>query len=178
MCIFAPKKKIMEEIWKDIEGYEGLYQVSNTGRVRSLKRNIILKNRIARGYERVVLRTNNIPKEYSVHRLVATAFIPNPDNLPQVNHIDEDKTNNCVNNLEWCDGKYNINYGTGIAKSARSRSKKVLQFKLDGTFVKEWKSIIDVERMTGYSGGHISECCRGKHAYAYGFLWKYKKEIE
>ena len=176
MCIFAPKKN-MEEIWKDIEGYEGLYQVSNMGRVKSLRRNIILKNRIKRkGYVRVMLRTNNIPKEYFVHRLVATAFISNPDNLPQVNHKDENKTNNCVNNLEWCDGKYNINYGTGIIKSARSRSKKVLQFKLDGTFIKEWKSTMDVQRNLGLPNSHISECCRGEQAYAYGYIWKYKKE--
>ena len=178
MCIFAPKK-IMEEIWKDIEGYEGLYQVSNMGRVRSLRRNIILKSkRETNEYERVVLSTNNIPKLYSIHRLVAMAFIPNPNNYPIVNHKDEDRTNNRVDNLEWCTQKYNVNYGTGIAKRARSQSKKVLQFKPDGTFVKEWKSINDIERITGYSSGHISRCCRNIRKTAYGYLWKYKKEID
>lgn len=183
MCIFAPKK-IMEEIWKDIEGYEGLYQVSNMGRVRSLRRNIILRQCITNGYERIILYTNNIPKGYSVHRLVANAFIPNPDNLPQVNHKDENKTNNCVDNLEWCTQKYNINYGTGIARRIQLFNtngkcyKPVLQYTLEGIFIKEWKSIIDVQRNLGFCQSHISKCCRGKQAYAYGYIWKYKKEIE
>lgn len=168
----------MEEIWKDIEGYEGLYQVSNMGRVRGLRRNIILKNRIARGYERVILSIGDKPKCFTVHRLVAMAFIPNPDNLPQVNHKDENKTNNYVDNLEWCTREYNLNYGTVIARRARSKSKKVLQFKPDGTFVKEWESIMDVQRNLGFCQSYISACCRGKHAYAYGYIWKYKKEIE
>lgn len=178
MCIFAPKK-IMEEIWKDIEGYEGLYQVSNIGRVKSVRKNIILKSQIAsNGYERVVLSVNNISKDYSVHRLVATAFISNPNNYPIVNHKDENRTNNCVGNLEWCTQKYNVNYGTGNKRRARSQSKKVLQFKPDGTFVKEWESIREIERMTGYSSGYISACCRNIRKTAYGYLWKYKKEIE
>lgn len=181
----------MEEIWKDIEGYEGLYQVSNMGRVKSLTRNRrgrnnapnpiqgrILKQHIYFGYCYISLCKNRKYKGFRVHRLVAHAFIPNPDNLPQVNHRDENKTNNCIDNLEWCDGEYNINYGTCIAKRARSKSKKVLQFKPDGTFVKEWKSIMDVQRNLGFCQSYISECCRGKHAYAYGYLWKYKKEID
>ena len=169
----------MEGIWKDIEGCEDLYQVSNMGRVRSLRRNIILKSKIERNsYERVRLSTNNIPKDYSVHRLVANAFIPNPDNLPQVNHKDENKTNNCVANLEWCDGKYNINYGTGIAKRVKSQSKKVLQFKPDGTFVKEWESTMSVQRNLGFCQAHIVDVCNGKRRIAYSYIWKYKKEIE
>ena len=169
----------MEEIWKDIKGFEGLYQVSNMGRVKSVRKNIILKNQIARkGYERVILCINNSPKNYFVHRLVANAFIPNPDNLPQVNHKDENKLNNRVENLEWCTQKYNVNYGTGIAKRARSQSKKVLQFKTDGTFIKEWKSTKDVQRNLGFDNSHISKCCRGKYTYAYGYIWKYKKEID
>lgn len=178
MCIFAPKK-IMEEIWKDIEGYEGLYQVSNMGRVRSLRRNIILKSkRETNEYERVVLSTNNIPKLYSIHRLVAMAFIPNPNNYPIVNHKDEDRTNNRVDNLEWCTQKYNVNYGTGIAKRARSQSKKVLQFKPDGTFVKEWESTMEIGRAMNKSQAHIVDVCNGKRRIAYGYIWKYKKEIE
>ena len=167
----------MEEIWKDIEGYEGLYQVSNLGRVKSLRRNIILKNKIeSNGYERVVLSTNNNPKDYSVHRLVAIAFIPNPNNYPIVNHKDENRTNNCVDNLEWCTQKYNVNYGTGIAKRARSQSKKVLQLKPDGTFVKEWESTMAVQRNLGFGQSHIVAVCNGKRRIAYGYLWKYKKE--
>ena len=119
----------MQEIWKDIEGYEGLYQVSNKGRVKSLSRlvvrvgkpNYITKEKILKcselkgtGYPAVKLGSNNNFKSMLVHRLVAQAFIPNPDNLPQVNHKDEIRTNNCVDNLEWCDSKYNNNYGTKI----------------------------------------------------------------
>lgn len=186
----------MEEIWKDIDGYEGLYQVSNIGRVRSLTRNRrgrnnapnpiqgrILKQHICFGYCYISLCKNRKYKGFRVHRLVATAFIPNPDNLPQVNHKDENKTNNCVDNLEWCDGKYNVNYGTGTERSRLSNtngkcSKTVLQYSLDGTFIKEWKSTMDVQRNLGFANTHISECCRGEQAYAYGYIWKYKKEID
>lgn len=175
----------MKEIWKDIKGYEGIYQISTMGRVKSLRRNIILKNQIAsNGYEMVKLYTNNSKKDYSIHRLVANAFIENPDNLPQVNHRDENKTNNCVENLEWCTPKYNYNYGTiNIRKSQKqlndkNKSKVVLQYTKDGCFIKEWKSIRDIQRMTGYDKGYISKCCRGKYAYAYSYIWKYKKEME
>lgn len=107
----------MDEVWKDIEGYEGLYQVSNTGQVKSLNYNQtgeikVLKQGNAKGYKRVGLFKNGKTKQYSVHRLVALAFISNPDDLPMVNHKDEDKTNNNVNNLEWCTHEYNMSYGT------------------------------------------------------------------
>ena len=186
----------MEEIWKDIEGYEGLYQVSNLGRVRSLTRNRrgrnnapnpiqgrILKQHTCFGYCYISLCKNRKYKGFRVHRLVAHAFIPNPDNLPQVNHKDENKTNNCVDNLEWCTQEYNQNYGTiNIRKSQKqlndkNKSKVVLQYTLDGTFIKEWKSTMDVQRNLGFAHTHISECCRGKQAnYAHGYIWKYKKE--
>lgn len=174
----------MEEIWKEIKEYEGLYQVSNMGRVKSLRKNIILKKSITyRGYEKVNLSVNNIHKDYSVHRLVANAFIPNPDNLPQVNHKDENKTNNCVNNLEWCTQKYNINYGTGtrrcqLANTNGKCSKPVLQYTLEGIFIKEWKSTKDVQRNLGFAQSNIVAVCNGKRKTAYGYLWKYKKEIE
>jgi carboxypeptidase C (cathepsin A) len=155
----------MEEIWKDIEGYEGLYQVSKMGRVQLYKNN--------KGY-----------KHFQIHRLVAMAFIPNPDNLPQINHKDENKANNRVDNLEWCTRKYNHNYGTINIRISqkqlnhKNKSKIVLQYSLDGTFIKEWKSTMDVQRNLGFAHTHISECCRGEQAYGYGYLWKYKKEIE
>ena len=127
----------MEEIWKDIEGYEGLYEVSSYGRVRSLgqfvnhnyggyayRKGRLLKPGLgSRGYLSVTLSKNGIQKQYTVHRLVAQAFIENPDNLPQVNHKDEDRTNNNVTNLEWCDAKYNVNYGNRLNKFYDSRIK-------------------------------------------------------
>lgn len=102
------------EIWKDIKGYEGLYQVSNEGNVVRLwkKSKKLISQETSRGYKRVHLYKNGISQHHSVHRLVATAFVENPDNLPQVNHKDENPGNNKVENLEWCDAKYNRNYGT------------------------------------------------------------------
>ena len=103
----------MVEIWKDIEGYEGLYEVSSYGRVRNLVSGKFIKaSKKNDGYCRVCLTKNGCRKCINIHRLVAQSFLPNPDNLPQVNHKDEDKTNNNVTNLEWCTAKYNINYGT------------------------------------------------------------------
>lgn len=122
-----------EEIWKPVVGYEGLYEVSSLGRVRSLDRydsnNHFLKGRILRlcvdtkGYLKVGLSSNGKVKTYMVHRMVVEAFIPNPDNLPEVNHIDEDKKNNRVDNLEMCDRKYNMNYGSRMDKVRDKRLK-------------------------------------------------------
>lgn len=112
------EENIIEE-WKDVPNYEGLYQVSNLGRIKSLRdkngkaREKILKLKLSKfGYYQICLCKNGKQKWYFVHRLVALAFIPNPNNLPQINHIDENKTNNYVENLEWCTSKYNSNYGT------------------------------------------------------------------
>ena len=171
-----------EEVWKDIEEYEGLYQVSNKGRVKSLK---FGKERILKpakndgGYLFVYIFKNGKRKMCLVHRLVAQAFIPNPQNLPQINHRDEVKTNNSVQNLEWCTAKYNSNYGTHNQRSADKRtngkcSKPVIQYEKSGEFVKEWKSTHDIERNLGYNNGYISACCNGKFNSAYNFVWKYK----
>lgn len=123
------------EEWKDIPGYEGLYQISNTGKIKGLPRvtmqNQILKERILipgvinNGYLQITLHKNGEHKNFLVHRLVANAFIPNPKNLPEVNHKDEDKTNCNADNLEWCTRQYNLNYGTRNQRSAESRRKKV-----------------------------------------------------
>lgn len=126
-----------KQIWKDIEGFEGLYQVSNTGRVRSLnylhtgKTKVMKQNTDKDGYRNITLKNNNKCKTYFIHRLVALAFIPNPLNLPQVNHIDENKTNNAVWNLEWCTQEYNINYGT--------RNKRISEARKGRQFTKETK---------------------------------------
>ena len=166
---------MITETWKDKKDYEGHYQVSNCGRVKSIKfgKEIILKQRKdKRGYYSVVLSKNGIVKKYSVHRLVAEAFIDNTDNLPYVNHKDEDKTNNNVNNLEWCDAKYNINYGTCIERRSKKKSKPVLQYDLEGNFIKEWKSTMECGR-NGYNQGNVVACCQGELKKYKGFIWRY-----
>lgn len=166
-----------KEIWKDILGYEGLYQVSNFGRVKSLK---FGKERILKlikdkdGYFIVNLYKNKKIKSFRVHRLVAEAFIDNPDNLPQVNHKDENPSNNVVSNLEWCNAKYNINFGTRSKKVSKKLSKPVLQYTLDGEFVREWKSYSECKR-NGFN--HVDMVCRGKRKSCGGFIWRYKKDL-
>lgn len=132
----------MTEIWKDIVGYEGLYQVSNLGNVKRLKgykgrgkgyiveEHLIQPSINSRGYQNVVLCKNGKTKTFSMHRLVAIAFLDNSNNLQQVNHKDEDKTNNCVYNLEWCDATYNNNYGTRNKKCSDKWKLKRLQKEL------------------------------------------------
>lgn len=186
----------MREIWKKIvydgETYED-YQVSNLGRVKSLK---FGKEKILRliestgGYLIVNLCKNGKMKRFKVHRLVASTFIENPENKPQINHKDEVKTNNFVGtpendykdgNLEWCSNEYNHNYGThndrvSKANTNGKRSKPVLQFTLDGDFVREWPSISECER-NGFYTTAVCKCCNGKRKTHKGFIWKYKKEV-
>lgn len=175
-----------KEIWKDIEGYEGLYQVSNLGRVKSLPK--LLKNRWGeykskekimkpivsqKGYYNVSLRKDKNKKYCAIHRLVAQAFISNPLNLPQVNHKDEDKTNNCVGNLEWCTNYYNENYGTKNARRAEKLCKKVIQYTKEGNLIREWNSIKETEK-EGFNRSHVTSCCKGRRKSHKGFIWKYK----
>lgn len=170
------------EVWKDIEGYEGLYKISDKGRVKSIgygKERILKPANNGRGYLLVGLCKNNEKKHFLVHRIVAQAFIPNPQNLPQVNHQDENPSNNSVENLEWCTAKYNNNYGTRIQRINEKNtngkcSKPVIQYTKTGEFIKEWKSTMDVKRNLNYDQGHISACCNGKRKSANGFIWKYK----
>ena len=165
-----------KELWRDIKNYEGHYQVSNFGRVKSIKfgKEIILKPVTDRhGYLLVSLWKNNKQKTYKVHRLVAEAFIDNTDNLPQVNHKDENPLNNNVNNLEWCNSKYNCNFGTRIERISKRRSKTVLQYDLEGNFIREWKSTAECGR-NGFDQGHVAACCRGKLKKHKDSIWRYK----
>ena len=166
----------MKEFWRDIEGFEG-YQISNLGRVRSFKRNKVrIMKPVAdkRGYLRVFLRKNNSLKTLFIHRLVTQAFLPNPNNLPQVNHKDEDKTNNNVSNLEWCDAKYNANYGTRNEKIVEAHSKIVFQIdKNTNVIINIFPSIREAERETGCNHGHICNCCKGKRKTAGNYKWRY-----
>lgn len=174
------------EVWIPVVGYEGLYEISSFGNVRSLgnggtyKTQRIMKQfKNTWGYLCVGLCKNGKSKHYQVHRLVAIAFIENPENFPQVNHKDENISNNNVNNLEWCSAKYNINYGTCIKRSSEKqingkKSKQVLQFTKTGEFIAEFPSTREVKRQLGFLSGNISRCCHGKLKYAYGYVWKYK----
>ena len=179
----------MEEIWKDKKDYEGLYQVSNCGRAKSLDRYIkgkghslkFKKGRILKpmkdnnGYLKVRLCNGEKSKTFNLHRLVAELFIPNPNNYKEVNHKDENKTNNVVTNLEWCDRKYNMTYNNGQKRRVIKRLKPILQYTLDGEFVREWKSAKQAEREGGFNSTCICQCCKGHIKYHKGFRWSYKK---
>ena len=168
----------MKEIWKDIEGYEGLYQVSNLGRVKSLARTVTYRNgkvhhyaettlsqcKQKKGYLKVYLTKGETHRNVFVHRLVANAFVPNHNNLDQINHIDENPQNNCADNLEWCDCQYNVDY---------SLSKPVCQCDMGGEIVAVWNSIIEASRATNIPDTNIGNCCKGKYKQAGGYVWKY-----
>lgn len=164
-----------------IKGYEN-YEITEKGEVINTTTGRILKQNISTvGYLQVNLSKNGKAKTFQVHRLVAEAFIPNPQNLPEVNHRDEDKTNNTMNNLEWCTRQYNLNYGTHNERISKTmsgvyntkKSKTVLQLRMDGSLVRIWPSVSEVQRQLGYSAGSISGCCRGERHSAYGFKWLY-----
>lgn len=187
----------MNEVWKDIAGYEGIYQVSNLGRVRSLDRTYYLKNgrtqsakgRIMAfydtkdGYKGVKLRTTKSRVSFRVHRLVAEAFIANPFNYPCINHKDENKQNNVVENLEWCTQKYNMNFGTlhhrlsVTHKNHPILSKSIEQYSLDGRFIQSYPSAAEASRQTGIHRVNIRACCRGLYTQSGGYIWKEIKTL-
>ena len=187
------------EIWKTAivngEPWEN-YQVSNFGKIMSLNYGRTGKSKLKRlnktktGYQQVRLSKNGKKDTFYVHRIVAETFLPNPENLPQVNHIDEDKTNNFVGtpendykdgNLEWKSHRDNLNHGTRNERAGKAiskantngkRSKRVLQFTLDDEFVREWPSVAECGR-NGFCQGHVSRCCQGKRKSHKGFKWCY-----
>lgn len=180
----------MNETWKDIRGYEGIYQISNLGRIKSLVRvknnydintislvKVTIPEKIRKpqlskdGYYRVGLTKNKKQTYFQVHRLVAEAFIPNPDELPQVNHKDENKLNNCVENLEWCTSKYNANYGT---RNERQRKKLYKPVRCIETGI-IYESLMSASDATGVNIGNLSSVCNNRVGYKTtgGYHWEY-----
>lgn len=162
------------EVWKKvpIDGYGEFYHISNKGRLKNVKRNKIHAiNLDSYGYPHYLLCNNGKRKPITAHRLVAMAFIPNPLNLPCVNHKDEDKTNNSVENLEWCTHDYNIHYGTALARTAAKNSKPIAQMK-NGEIIAIHKNSRTAESATGVNFSKIRMCCRGERKHAGGYQWK------
>lgn len=177
------------EVWKDIAGYEGYYQISNFGNIRSVDRVIYsdkfhigikreLKGRTLNpsvnnhGYLSLILSKNGEKKSCRIHRLVAEAFIKNPNNYDQVNHIDGDKTNNKVENLEWCNNQYNVihAYKNGLAKS---HPKSIKQYDLKGNYIQTFESIVKASKEVNGNTSNINKCVKGHINSAYGYKWRY-----
>lgn len=184
------------EKWKTIAWGDGKYQVSACGNVRNNKTGRLLTLHLKKsGYYQVQLTAYGIKKFFLVHRLVAQAFIPNPNNLPSVNHKDENKKNNFVwvnddgtvdlekSNLEWCTVAYNNSFGNRAQKSSttqlndKKKSIPICQFDKNGTFLKLWPSGAEIERQLGFDQGNISACCTGKLKTSYGYIWKKKEAV-
>lgn len=194
-----------EEIWKDIKGYEGLYQVSNFGRIKSLERvtkyrnsKRVLREKIKgdfigkRGYKRVELTKDGISKKYNLHRIVASSFISNPYNKKEVNHINGIKTDNRVENLEWCTSQENTMHAIkmGLQKNSdkqrktvgeyarKNKVKKIVQLTKDGKYIKTWESAVAVERKVGIKSKSISQCVTGRSKTAGGYRWVLYEQFE
>ena len=201
----------MKEVWKDVVGYEGLYQVSNLGRVKSLRKKVIRRNVLCNqnerilhsaidggGYCKIKLYKNGRKKQFAVHRLVAIAFIPNPLNLPQINHKDENKKNNTVflnpdgsvnigkTNLEWCTASYNVNYGTAKQRGIETSNRRgnvhaeipVNQFDLKGNFIKRFRSAHHAARELHLHVSGIRSCCIGKRNKCGGFIFLKDEDVD
>lgn len=166
----------MEEIWKNVVGYEGVYQVSNLGNLKRLFKNKerMLSGREDKdGYIEVILSRKQSKKFCRLHRLVAEAFIPNIDNKPQVNHKDRNKKNNKVENLEWVTCSENTIHTFETGRQVRVKS--IEQYSKDMKYIKEWESIKQASITLGISNNNISSCCSGKLGTAGGYIWKYKE---
>ena len=177
-----------EEIWKDIKGYEGLYQVSNLGRVKSFNakngrlsnQSRLLTPKLDRyGYLKLTLCKDKEYKYVTVHRLVALAFINNVENKPEVNHKDGNKLNNCVDNLEWMTGLENIHHAFDNELTPKTplnnpKSIKISQYDLTGNFIKTFPSTKEVERQLGFSACSVARAAKSKSHFSHNFLWRYE----
>ena len=172
----------MKEIWKDIQGYEGLYQVSNLGNVKSFYFDppIILKScKNQKGYLHIVLNKNGIKKTVRIHRLVAQAFVDNPNNKEQVNHIDGIKINNNACNLEWVSNQENISHASkngllaDVTGNNNPRCRAINQYDLNNKFIKQWKSFYEIKKSLGIDRSCIWRCCIGKFQQSHNYIWRY-----
>lgn len=175
----------MQEIWKDVKGYEGLYKVSNLGNVLSLNYHRMKINKLKKftlnhkGYFTVHLCNNKKNKRILVHRLVALAFIPNPNKLPQINHKDGDKQNNKVDNLEWCTNgenqlhAYNLGLKQPLNGTNNPSHKKINQYDIYGNFIRSWSYIKEASNSLNITASSITFCCQHKYKTAGGFVWEY-----
>lgn len=183
---------MVNEVWKDIPEYEGLYQVSNLGRIKSVERKVdkyhhvkerILKPSLSKGYYKLNLSKDFKNKTIYVHKLVAKTFIDNIKNYPCVNHKNENKLDNSVDNLEWCTHLYNVHYGTAIKrmsekqKNSKLSSKPVKSYNKDGEVVECYPSIMEAHRKTNIKPANIIQCCKGQRKTAGGYVWRYDYEI-
>lgn len=188
---YATRGEMPHEKWDTLGCLKGFYEISNYGRVKSLKRNTarekIIKPRIGKdGYWYVTLCVNGKKHTYKIHRLVAILFIPNPNNLPQVNHIDGDKTNPRADNLEWCTASYNQIHANKLGlthhwmKGKKGGdcmfSRKINQYTKDGTFIKQWDSMSDVNRELGIPVPHLVRVCKGTRKSTRNYIWRYAEE--
>ena len=179
-----PTVEAVPVVWKPIKDFEGLYEISNFGKVRNSKGEIKkhgIKRTTGTCYKTVRLWKDGKYHNKYIHRLIAEAFIPNPQNLPFINHKDEDGTNNSIENLEWCTPKYNTNYGTARERQAKKirgreseKRKAVLQYSIDGKFVAYYPSITHASKELGCSTSEIAQACNGKRKTSRGFIWKYE----
>ena len=174
--------------WKPIKDTDGLYLISDDGKVFSVRSNRLIKPQLNNnGYWRVELNINGEAKKYSVHRLVAETFIPNPNDYPVINHKDENPSNNHVSNLEWCTHKYNTNYGNRLEKyyehthpcrgSANPQSKPIYQFDLNGKRIAKFGSAGEASRVTGLASNVIAKCANGERKQYKGFVFQHEEEF-
>lgn len=165
------------ELWKDVLGFEQFYQVSNVGgKIRNKRTGVVLKpGEMKNGYVKVTLCDGTKKQQRTVHRIVAEAWVPNTKNLPDINHIDEIKTSNNAANLEWCDAKYNSNYGTAKYRNSLKQGSPVRQYTMAGELIAEYPSTKSAAIQSGLNQARIYGCCAGLSGFKStgGYIWKF-----